>query len=1116
MRPTAALLPALVLFVASLSLAQTSPVAGTADVPRVIRFSGTLAVDAGPVAVRFGLYREETSGEPLWAETLTLEVDAAGRYTAVLGLTTALPAELFVGGDARWLDVAAEGVAPQPRRPLVSVPYALKAGDAETIGGKPLSAFVLAGEKTGVGADGLTYVDKRVLASGLAPGGNGAAGGAGTPGYVGLFSDATTLVNSVIYQTPAGSIGVNTTAPLAGFHAVSGAAPTAYFDVYSNALVALPVVYRAARGTPFAPAAVQTNDILGGLAVRGYGATTWSAGRGQVMYKAAENWTDEAQGTYLQFTTTPIGTGTWAERMRIAPDGKVGIGTPAPAQMLSVAGTIESTSGGFKFPDGTTQTTAGSGYTAGPGLTLAGTQFGALFGGTGAAISVSRSDHDHGSTYVMLGGSYPDPPWLTSLAASKITGNLPVAQVAGAATLAANTFSATQTISRGNLALPATTAPDTGVITLNGQRLLHAFGATTWANLFVGQDSGSFSVSGTGGNVGVGPMVLASVTTGSTNTGVGSWSLASASVGEKNTAVGYGTLNSVISGTENTAVGASALQNSSGSGSTAIGSRALGANTSGYENTAVGVASLLLNTTGSYNVGVGAGSLRANTTGDQNVAVGYGAIGAQATGLGIVAVGFEALARNTGYGNSALGWLALRDGVTGSNNAAFGSSSLKANTADGNSAFGHSSLMSNTTGFQNSAFGYQALSANTTSGENSAFGYYALRSSTGGANTAMGAWALWRDTSGGGNSAFGDGSLATNTTGSYNDAFGVAALGGNTTGTHNSAFGTDALRSTTTGTANSAFGSAALTANTAAGSNSGFGYHTLFANVDGASNTAVGADALSVGTTGSNNVAVGAGSLRSAASSYNTAVGMSSMNDLTSGEANTSVGNLAGNYLTTGSYNTFLGYNARVGAGTPGLSYVTAIGAGAQVTQSNSLVLGGTGTYAVNVGINTASPDDRLQVVGDIKIGTSGTNGCIKNYAGTGILGTCSSDARLKTNIQPFASMLDRVARLQPVHFDWRANDFPEYRFGAGLNSGLVAQQVEQVFPEMVATDERGYKMVNYSELPYLTLQAVKELKAENDTLRARIDTKDEQLRQLAEQVAALTRAVAALGERRR
>jgi septal ring factor EnvC (AmiA/AmiB activator) len=50
---------------------------------------------------------------------------------------------------------------------------------------------------------------------------------------------------------------------------------------------------------------------------------------------------------------------------------------------------------------------------------------------------------------------------------------------------------------------------------------------------------------------------------------------------------------------------------------------------------------------------------------------------------------------------------------------------------------------------------------------------------------------------------------------------------------------------------------------------------------------------------------------------------------------------------------------------------------------------------------------------------------------------------------------------------------------------GLIAQQVERVFPELVSVDAKGFKQVNYSELPYLMLQAIRELKAENDRLRA-------------------------------
>ncbi|MGO9211029.1 MAG: protease pro-enzyme activation domain-containing protein [Terriglobales bacterium] len=133
------------------------------------------------------------------------------------------------------------------------------------------------------------------------------------------------------------------------------------------------------------------------------------------------------------------------------------------------------------------------------------------------------------------------------------------------------------------------------------------------------------------------------------------------------------------------------------------------------------------------------------------------------------------------------------------------------------------------------------------------------------------------------------------------------------------------------------------------------------------------------------------------------------------------------------------------------------------------------------------TPATALQVKGDIRVGTSGTNGCLQNFAGTAIAGTCSSDARLKTNILPFAPILDRLVKLQPVHFDWNTEQYPDYHFGAGRNSGLLAQDVEKVFPELVSADVHGFKTVNYSELPYLTLAAIRELKTESDYLRAQL-----------------------------
>jgi len=149
------------------------------------------------------------------------------------------------------------------------------------------------------------------------------------------------------------------------------------------------------------------------------------------------------------------------------------------------------------------------------------------------------------------------------------------------------------------------------------------------------------------------------------------------------------------------------------------------------------------------------------------------------------------------------------------------------------------------------------------------------------------------------------------------------------------------------------------------------------------------------------------------------------------------------------------------------------------------------------------TPATALQVKGDIRVGTSGTNGCLQNFAGTAIAGTCSSDARLKTNILPFAPILDKLVKLQPVHFDWNVEQYPDYHFGAGRNSGLLAQDVETVFPEMVSADARGFKMVNYSELPYLTLAAIRELKTQNDSLRAQLAERHRELDELRQEVEA-------------
>jgi hypothetical protein len=127
----------------------------------------------------------------------------------MLGSTKAegLPADLFASGEARWLGVQAAGQPEQPRVLLLSVPYALKAADAETVGGLPPSAFMLAAPAASGGAVTNT------LASGLATPAASLTG-AGTANYVPLWTSSTALANSVLFQSGSGStakIGIGNT-----------------------------------------------------------------------------------------------------------------------------------------------------------------------------------------------------------------------------------------------------------------------------------------------------------------------------------------------------------------------------------------------------------------------------------------------------------------------------------------------------------------------------------------------------------------------------------------------------------------------------------------------------------------------------------------------------------------------------------------------------------------------------------------------------------------------------------------------------------------------------------------------------------------------------------------
>jgi len=191
--------------------------AGTgAVVPRLVNYSGK-AVDAqgkalaGIAGVTFAIYKDQYEGSPLWLETQNVTADNKGGYTAQLGATKSegLPLDLFTSGEARWLGVRVNGGEEQPRVLLLSVPYALKAADAETIGGLPPSAFVLAAPPVGVATTSTATVTGPQP---QVPGSTPVTTAGGTVNKLAKFDATADVTNSIIFDNGT-NVGIGNTAP---------------------------------------------------------------------------------------------------------------------------------------------------------------------------------------------------------------------------------------------------------------------------------------------------------------------------------------------------------------------------------------------------------------------------------------------------------------------------------------------------------------------------------------------------------------------------------------------------------------------------------------------------------------------------------------------------------------------------------------------------------------------------------------------------------------------------------------------------------------------------------------------------------------------------------------
>jgi hypothetical protein len=260
----------------------------------------------------------------------------------------------------------------------------------------------------------------------------------------------------------------------------------------------------------------------------------------------------------------------------------------------------------------------------------------------------------------------------------------------------------------------------------------------------------------------------------------------------------------------------------------------------------------------------------------------------------------------------------------------------------------------------------------------------------------------------------------------------------------------------TTGVSNSAFGIGSLFSNTTGGHNAAFGTQCLQANTTGDQNAAFGDLSLWVNTTGNNNAAFGAGS----------------MNSNTTGGGNIAIGISAGSSLTTGDNNIDIG---NVGAAAEG----------------NTIRIG------------TAGNQTRTFIAGISGV-TTGAAGVAVLVDANGQLGTISSSRRFKDDIADMDAASSGLRSLRPVTFHYKTDQSPS---GRTLQYGLIAEEVANVYPELVARSADGQiETVMYHLLPSMLLNEYQKqqrtleaqaarldananaLQAQNDALRERIE----------------------------
>ena len=756
---------------ANQSAASPAQSPSAAEVPRLIKFSGTL-LDAqdrplvGPVGVTFALYSQQTGGAALWMETQNVTPDAHGFYTVLLGAnsTNGMPAELFASGEARWLGIQVGQQLEQARILLVSVPYALKAVDAQTLGGKPASAYALAGAGVSLVTGTAGTSGAPVAATG------GAALAAGTSGPQPLNTGTTPVT------TAGGTVGNLTKFDGNADITNAGISENGSFQV-------------AIGGAPSTNAKLFLTDTQTDFGAK------WLQ-QGLFITKATKSGSNTALTFDMDMTNMSISPGVTDSGARLA------FRSLAYANTLGFAGTLNQQIG-ILAQAGIRSATSGAVVNS-----AYGGQFSILNLVPGTTINnaygVWISNTGTGGTITNRYDLYASSPNANNFFAGKV----------GIGT----------TTPVANLEVNGTTKFD-GLVSFAGGQTFPGTGTITAVNTAAGSGLMGGATSGAANLSLINTCAVGQVL----QWNAAAWVCASAGGAGTVTSVGsgLGLAGGPITGSGTLAINPAVVPQLTASSNTFTGSMTASSfNGSGAGLTNVNAAALNgLASTAFATVGANSFTGNQSITGNVSLTGNLGLPNTTSGTVGVITLGGTPFAHNfstiANGGNTFIGLSAGNFSMTGTSNTAVGASALKANTTGiENAAFGSGALSSNTAGGGNAAFGEGALFSNTSGNSNGAFGFEALLANTSGFNNnAFGVNALHSNTTGFINDAFGSGALSSNTTGSRNAAFGDGALTSDTTGSGNAAFGRNALDVLTGGNNNIAIGDSAGSSLTALESN---------------------------------------------------------------------------------------------------------------------------------------------------------------------------------------------------------------------------------------------------------------------------------------------------------